>query len=157
MIELTGFTRRVYEMFRLFDSVNKTPSSRGVSGEKKEDFLTLDSNNNQPDQSAAFTRLNHTLATAGTVLESIDIDYISVDSISIISPNGDILIPSLSFKVDHSCFSFTIYSLLYLIEFLRSNVEWTHWSQVRTAVERARCFAYWAVYGLCIMVWLNDR
>ena len=123
MIELTGFTRRVYEMFRLFDSVNKPPSSRGVGQEKKEDFLTLDSNNNQPDQSAAFTRLNHELATAGTVLESIDIDYISVDSISIISPNGDILIPSLSFKVDNRCFSFTIYSILNPIEFLRSNVE----------------------------------
>ena len=67
IIELTGYTRRVYEMFRLFQLVNKSEKPSRI-----EEMAAIDSNNNnQRDQSEAFSRMNLQTASTGKIKQKI--------------------------------------------------------------------------------------
>jgi ATP-binding cassette subfamily D (ALD) protein 1 len=83
VIELTGYTSRVYEMFRLLNTIKS-------NGPSREFDCVL---NNRQDS------LLKSLLSKGLVIESKEQNNISVDSISIITPNGDTIVSSLSFKV----------------------------------------------------------
>ena len=113
VIELTGFTRRVYEMFQLFESVNRI----GQIGQlppivtKPLDGL-FQSDDAKPKSGmlAAFGTLGQEelQQSTGLVFESREHLSIVVESISVITPNGDIIVPCLSLKVLLNYFEYTI-------------------------------------------------
>jgi ABC-type uncharacterized transport system fused permease/ATPase subunit len=98
VIELTGYTRRVYEMFRLFETIKKTS--------KLETRSSIDLNPKRDDFSLTSQDQVKLSEKIGLVIESKEQNSISVDSICIITPNGDIVCPSLTFKVT-SIYSYT--------------------------------------------------
>lgn len=77
--ELAGYTANVYEMISVFKDVGKGKYEKdmikGVDGEKKKDI-----------------RLNR-----GLVFES---DYIEYKDVPIVSPNGDVLVEKMNFKIE---------------------------------------------------------
>jgi ATP-binding cassette subfamily D (ALD) protein 2 len=75
VIELTGFTRRVYDMFEMFDNINHNQSSSLIEKCDKINYL-------------------------GLVNESSENQSIYIDKISVITPNGDMIIPSLTLKIE---------------------------------------------------------
>lgn len=84
--ELTGFTKRVYDMFILFDKVKETkPSIKSIL---------------PSTQIESSLKLDVPTDPKGIVYESNDQHSIVVDSISVITPAGDLLVPSLSLKID---------------------------------------------------------
>lgn len=78
-------------MFRLFKSVNTKNTY-----DQENSSVFIHSNNNSSILNFPYLNKN---TIKGIVIESEDIDFISVDSISIISPNGEILVPTITFKV----------------------------------------------------------
>jgi ATP-binding cassette subfamily D (ALD) protein 1 len=94
IIELTGFTRRVYEMFHLFDTLNERRISTLTNNTQDEPY--------QKSKYAAFESMNvkDLSRKNGTVYESSDQTSILVENISVITPNGDVIVPSLSLKIE---------------------------------------------------------
>nr|QNH67959.1 ATP-binding cassette transporter subfamily D member 2 [Brachionus plicatilis] len=87
LTELTGFTRRVYEMFKLFEteSRNSEKPIQISSNQKPKDIVSKDNDQIKP----------------GLVYESDTVSSIIVDNINVMTPNGDVIVPSLSVKIDH--------------------------------------------------------
>lgn len=81
IIELTGYTRRVYEMFQIFSKANLLAIENPIQ-------KNLISNND-------ITLIDLTKPSGKTIILNDATDII-IDSISIITPNGDIIVPSLS-------------------------------------------------------------
>jgi ABC-type uncharacterized transport system fused permease/ATPase subunit len=86
--ELTGYTRRVYEMFTIFEECKRDNGSVDNS-QMKSLTNSIDINNND----------NNDQAKEPMVYESKYQEDIIIDSISVITPNGDLVVPNLSLKV----------------------------------------------------------
>lgn len=106
VIELSGFTRRVYDMFQLFENVNRQASLSDRPQQQSKDFKALVPLSSDKDISTLPTIVygsslnSEQLAKLrGLVYESKDQHSIIVESISVITPNGDIIVPCLSLKV----------------------------------------------------------
>ncbi|CAF0840836.1 unnamed protein product [Brachionus calyciflorus] len=96
IIELTGFTRRVYDMFKLFETesqnnekIIQTHSNKDIQIHEAKMF----------DSKEAFTKAANFDIQQGVVYESDTLNSIIVDSISVVTPNGDVIVPSLSLKI----------------------------------------------------------
>ena len=87
IIELAGFTQRVYDMFKLFENVKNSQNFDKLNENKQ----SLDKNEN--------IQLSLDLRP-GIVFEESNQSSIIVDSIKVITPGGDIIVPSLSLKID---------------------------------------------------------
>jgi ABC-type uncharacterized transport system fused permease/ATPase subunit len=87
VIELAGFTQRVYDMFKLFENVKNTQNFDKLNENKQ----VLDKNENI--QSSLDLK-------PGIVFEESDQKSIIVESIAVITPGGDVIVPSLSLKID---------------------------------------------------------
>ena len=74
-------------MFKLFENVNNSDQFDSLNANKK----YLDKNENSLS--------GHDL-TPGVIFESENQKSIIIDSIKIITPGGDIIVPSLSLKID---------------------------------------------------------
>lgn len=96
IIELTGFTRRVYEMFKLFETV----SSGDLNIIEEKLSLMHPEDENETKTNSAFDKIHKENLCQGKVIESDKINSIIVESISVVTPNGDIIVPSLSLKID---------------------------------------------------------
>lgn len=86
LTELTGFTRRVYEMFRLFETESHNSDTP----------IEIDSKLKPKDQ----IKENGPIKS-GHVFESENLKSITVEDISVVTPNGDVIVPSLSLKIEH--------------------------------------------------------
>ncbi|XP_026533020.1 ATP-binding cassette sub-family D member 2 [Notechis scutatus] len=88
--ELAGYTARVYNMFSVFDEVK-----RGIY---KMSELTPERESNNKKRNKAKTCINGLLEIKGKV---IDIDHgIICENVPIITPNGDVVVSKLNFKVE---------------------------------------------------------
>jgi len=87
VIELAGFTQRVYDMFKLFECVKNSQNFDKLNGNKQK----LDKNEN--------IQLDLDIRP-GVIYEESNQNSIIVESIKIITPGGDIIVPSLSLKID---------------------------------------------------------
>jgi ATP-binding cassette subfamily D (ALD) protein 2 len=81
VIELTGYTRRVYDMFQMFHNCKNTNETLALKNVSSSDL------NVEP--------------VMGRIVEYTDESQsdIIIDSISVVTPNGDIIVPSLSLKL----------------------------------------------------------
>nr|QUF59458.1 ATP-binding cassette transporter Abcd2 [Brachionus angularis] len=91
IIELTGFTRRVYDMFKLFETVSLNDSNL-----IEERML----NRIQSGNDLVFSKIKKNDISKGIVNESEEINNIIVDSISVVTPTGDIIVPNLSLRIE---------------------------------------------------------
>lgn len=76
-------------MFQIFETCSKT--------------CAVDANNNELVAKLGLSpKLNSGLEvpTTGKVFESAEQDNIIIDSISVITPNGDVIVPSLSLRIE---------------------------------------------------------
>ncbi|XP_039210435.1 ATP-binding cassette sub-family D member 2 [Crotalus tigris] len=88
--ELAGYTARVYNMFSVFDEVK-----RGIY---KMSNLTPERENSNKKRNKAKQCINGPLEIKGKV---IDIDHgIICENVPIITPNGDVVVSKLNFKVE---------------------------------------------------------
>ncbi|KAM6290765.1 ATP-binding cassette sub-family D member 2 [Porphyrio hochstetteri] len=88
--ELAGYTARVYNMFSVFDEVK-----RGIY---KRTAVILGSENNSKNEDKAELHINGPLEIKGKV---IDVDHgIVCENVPIITPNGDVVVSRLNFKVE---------------------------------------------------------
>ena len=87
VIELTGLVRRVYELYQIFDDCDSK--------------LKLDKNNNNNSLRSIESGESMVLK-GGQVYEAADQNNIIIESISVITPNGDVIVPNLSLKVNRS-------------------------------------------------------
>ncbi|XP_013398007.2 ATP-binding cassette sub-family D member 2-like [Lingula anatina] len=83
--ELAGYTSRVSEMFEVFEDVRK--------GKYKRNMVT-----SNKAAKGAQKKIQGPLQIKGEV---IDTDTILLEDVPIITPNGDIVVSSLSFQMDH--------------------------------------------------------
>nr|QNH67892.1 ATP-binding cassette transporter subfamily D member 2 [Brachionus rotundiformis] len=83
LTELSGYTRRVYEMFKLFETESK--------------------NSEQPIEIKSGLESNKLPKgiESGIVSESDTQNSIIVEDISVVTPNGEVIVPSLSIKIEH--------------------------------------------------------
>ncbi|XP_029870642.1 ATP-binding cassette sub-family D member 2 isoform X2 [Aquila chrysaetos chrysaetos] len=87
--ELAGYTARVYNMFSVFDEVK-----RGIY---KRTAVIQGSENNSKNEDKAELHINGPLEIKGKV---IDVDHgIICENVPIITPNGDVVVSGLNFKV----------------------------------------------------------
>ncbi|XP_075598179.1 ATP-binding cassette sub-family D member 2 [Balearica regulorum gibbericeps] len=87
--ELAGYTARVYNMFSVFDEVK-----RGIY---KRTAVIQGSENNSKNEDKAELHINGPLEIKGKV---IDVDHgIICENVPIITPNGDVVVSRLNFKV----------------------------------------------------------
>ncbi|XP_009970484.3 ATP-binding cassette sub-family D member 2 [Tyto alba] len=87
--ELAGYTARVYNMFSVFDEVK-----RGIY---KRTAVIQGSKNNSKNEDKAELRIDGPLEIKGKV---IDVDHgIICENVPIITPNGDVVVSRLNFKV----------------------------------------------------------
>ncbi|KFZ59380.1 ATP-binding cassette sub-family D member 2, partial [Podiceps cristatus] len=87
--ELAGYTARVYNMFLVFDEVK-----RGIY---KRTAVIQGSENNSKNEDKAKLRIDGPLEIKGKV---IDVDHgIICENVPIITPNGDVVVSRLNFKV----------------------------------------------------------
>ncbi|XP_059672656.1 ATP-binding cassette sub-family D member 2 isoform X2 [Gavia stellata] len=87
--ELAGYTARVYNMFSVFDEVK-----RGIY---KRTAVIQESENNSKNEDKAELRVDGPLEIKGKV---IDVDHgIICENVPIITPNGDVVVSRLNFKV----------------------------------------------------------
>ncbi|XP_009981768.1 PREDICTED: ATP-binding cassette sub-family D member 2, partial [Tauraco erythrolophus] len=87
--ELAGYTARVYNMFSVFDEVK-----RGIY---KRTAVIQDSENNSKNEDKAELHIDGPLEIKGKV---IDVDHgIICENVPIITPNGDVVVSRLNFKV----------------------------------------------------------
>ncbi|XP_046762989.1 ATP-binding cassette sub-family D member 2 isoform X1 [Gallus gallus] len=88
--ELAGYTARVYNMFSVFDEVK-----RGIY---KRTAVIQGSENNSKNEDKIESRVNGPLEIKGKV---IDVEHgIICDNVPIITPNGDVVVSRLNFKVE---------------------------------------------------------
>ncbi|XP_032544282.1 ATP-binding cassette sub-family D member 2 [Chiroxiphia lanceolata] len=88
--ELAGYTARVYNMFSVFDEVK-----RGIY---KRTAVTQGSVNNSKNEDKAELHIDGPLEIKGEV---IDVDQgIICENVPIITPNGDVVVSRLNFKVE---------------------------------------------------------
>lgn len=93
--ELSGFTRRVYEMFKLFEKESQNTENIIQTHSNKD--IELHKANISNDE--AFSKVANFDIQQGVVYESDTLNSIIVDSIQVITPNGDVIVPSLSLKI----------------------------------------------------------
>ncbi|XP_075284323.1 ATP-binding cassette sub-family D member 2 isoform X2 [Opisthocomus hoazin] len=87
--ELAGYTARVYNMFSVFDEVK-----RGIY---KRTAVIQESENNSKNEDKAELHIDGPLEIKGKV---IDVDHgIICENVPIITPNGDVVVSRLNFKV----------------------------------------------------------
>jgi ATP-binding cassette subfamily D (ALD) protein 1 len=100
LIELTGFTRRVYDMFQMFDSAKKLDETRvDIKNDQNSAVAQVKSTTSLKSVSDMLgSSLNNN--QMGVVCESINQNSIIVESISIVTPAGDLIVPSLTLKVN---------------------------------------------------------
>jgi len=99
LIELTGFTRRVYDMFQMFESVKRLDETRvDLRNDPNSAVAQLTTSNKDQEVSDSSKALNNN--PMGVVCESVDQNSIIVESISIVTPAGDLIVPSLTLKVN---------------------------------------------------------
>jgi ABC-type uncharacterized transport system fused permease/ATPase subunit len=91
IIELTGYTRRVYDMFQIFNNSHYL-SINQLETPKEHSALTATSN-------LDVKSINLRKPQGKTVVYKDDETDIVIDSISVITPNGDIIVPSLSLRL----------------------------------------------------------
>lgn len=97
LIELTGFTRRVYDMFQMFESAKRLDETRvDVRNDQNSAVAHLQSATSHKSDSEVALNNNQ----MGVVCESADQNNIVVESISIVTPAGDLIVPSLTLKVN---------------------------------------------------------
>ncbi|XP_065599657.1 ATP-binding cassette sub-family D member 2 isoform X2 [Cyrtonyx montezumae] len=88
--ELAGYTARVYNMFSVFDEVK-----RGIY---KRTAVIQGSENNSKSEDKTESHINGPLEIKGKV---IDVEHgIICDDVPIITPNGDVVVSRLNFKVE---------------------------------------------------------
>lgn len=88
--ELAGYTTRVYNMFSVFDEVK-----RGIY---KRTAVVQGSENNSKNEDKAELHIDGPLEIKGKV---IDVDHgIICENVPIITPNGDVVVSRLNFKVE---------------------------------------------------------
>lgn len=88
--ELAGYTARVYNMFSVFDEVK-----RGIY---KRTAVIQGSENNSKNEDKIESHVNGPLEIKGKV---IDVEHgIICDNVPIITPNGDVVVSRLNFKVE---------------------------------------------------------
>ncbi|OXB81038.1 UNVERIFIED_CONTAM: hypothetical protein H355_004958 [Colinus virginianus] len=88
--ELAGYTARVYNMFSVFDEVK-----RGIY---KRTAVIQGSENNSKSEDKTESHINGPLEIKGKV---IDVEHgIICDNVPIITPNGDVVVSRLNFKVE---------------------------------------------------------
>lgn len=91
IIELTGYTRRVYDMFQIFHNSNYL-SINQLETPKEHSALTAASN-------LDIKSINLKKPQGKTIVYKNDDTDIVIESISVITPNGDIIVPSLSLRL----------------------------------------------------------
>ncbi|XP_010007583.1 PREDICTED: ATP-binding cassette sub-family D member 2, partial [Nestor notabilis] len=88
--ELAGYTARVYNMFSVFDEVKK--------GIYRRNAVIQESENNSKNEDKAELHIEGPLEIKGQV---IDVDHgIICENVPIITPNGDVVVSRLNFKVE---------------------------------------------------------
>ncbi|XP_065521793.1 ATP-binding cassette sub-family D member 2 [Lathamus discolor] len=88
--ELAGYTARVYNMFSVFDEVK-----RGIY---RRNAVIQESENNSKNEDKAELHIEGPLEIKGQV---IDVDHgIICENVPIITPNGDVVVSRLNFKVE---------------------------------------------------------
>ncbi|KFV62701.1 ATP-binding cassette sub-family D member 2 [Dryobates pubescens] len=88
--ELAGYTARVYNMFSVFDEVK-----RGIY---KRTAVIQGSENNSKNEDKAQLHIDGSLEIKGKV---VDVDHgIICENVPIITPNGDVVVSRLNFKVE---------------------------------------------------------
>uniref|UniRef100_A0A8C3BFC1 ATP binding cassette subfamily D member 2 n=1 Tax=Cairina moschata TaxID=8855 RepID=A0A8C3BFC1_CAIMO len=88
--ELAGYTARVYNMFAVFDEVK-----RGIY---KRTAVIQESENNSKNEDKTELHINGPLEIKGKV---IDVEHgIICENVPIITPNGDVVVSRLNFKVE---------------------------------------------------------
>lgn len=87
LTELTGFTRRVYEMFKLFE----------IEGKNSQKVIEMNSNLKQN----FYLIEKYDEVKPGIVYESDTLNSIIVDNISVVTPNGETIVHLLSLKIEH--------------------------------------------------------
>ncbi|XP_068022780.1 ATP-binding cassette sub-family D member 2 isoform X2 [Melanerpes formicivorus] len=88
--ELAGYTARVYNMFSVFDEVK-----RGIY---KRTAVVQGSENNSKNEDKAQLHIDGSLEIKGKV---VDVDHgIICENVPIITPNGDVVVSRLNFKVE---------------------------------------------------------
>ncbi|KAI6079099.1 ATP-binding cassette sub-family D member 2 [Aix galericulata] len=88
--ELAGYTARVYNMFAVFDEVK-----RGIY---KRTAVIQESENNSKNEDKTELHINGPLEIKGRV---IDVEHgIICENVPIITPNGDVVVSRLNFKVE---------------------------------------------------------
>uniref|UniRef100_A0A8B9SY69 ATP binding cassette subfamily D member 2 n=1 Tax=Anas platyrhynchos TaxID=8839 RepID=A0A8B9SY69_ANAPL len=88
--ELAGYTARVYNMFAVFDEVK-----RGIY---KRTAVIQESENNSKNEDKTVLHINGPLEIKGKV---IDVEHgIICENVPIITPNGDVVVSRLNFKVE---------------------------------------------------------
>ena len=88
--ELTGYSRRVYDMFMLFESAKNQQADVDRAAVAAAAAAVT---RQPPVATIAKSR------TAGRVIELDEEKSIVIDSISVVAPTGDVIVPSLSLRV----------------------------------------------------------